>query len=666
LEQDKLLASDGAAYEYFGTSVSIDGDYAIIGASSNDDENGAAYVFTRSGTDWTQQAKLLASDGAAGDMFGFSVSIDGDYAIIGASDDDDNGAGSGSAYVFTRSGTAWTEQAKLLASDGHYGEYFGNSVSIDGDYAIVGGYYGYDDNGVAYVFIRSGTDWTEQAKLLASDGAADDMFGYSVSIDGDYAIIGARWDDDNGVDSGSAYVFIRSGTAWTEQAKLLASDGDQGEYFGGSVSIDGDYAIIGARWDDDNGVWSGSAYVFIRSGTAWAEQAKLLASDGAADEWFGCSVSIDGDYAIIGARWDDDNGGTSGSAYVFTRSGTAWAEQAKLLASDGAAGDIFGCSVSIDGDYAIVGARGDDDNGVWSGSAYAFTNNISDFNNSIEVEDQSNPTFHEDLAWPLNEVVDYAQGFIPAFSPLTKIRLGIGERGIPPENAIFTVSIRDDLDGDDITSNTIFLDDIDVDIVDIVFPDTDLIIGEMYYIVTSFDTLSDWGMNCYVWGGTVGDSYENGDAWLCYNAEGYYWEKLEPGYFVDWVFTTYWRDYAPDACEIDGPTEGKANENTDYTFCTNDPEGHDVEYLIDWGDGFDFNWYGPYESGENVTKGHSWASKGDYTIRAKARDIYGAEADWTHLEVSIPKTKATNTPFLQFLENHPHLFPLLRQLLGLQ
>jgi len=310
----------------------------------NDERNNLIKQVIKSGVisngDWLEQDKLLASDGAVGDYFGRSVSIDGDYAIVGALHDNDNGDWSGSAYVFIRSGTAWAEQAKLLASDGAAYDYFGCSVSIDGDYAIVGAWDDDDivaSSGSAYVFTRSGTDWTEQAKLLASDGAVGDSFGCSVSIDGDYAIIGADYDDDNGSQSGSAYVFTRSGTDWTQQAKLLASDGDIGDRFGVSVSIDGDYAIVGADSDDDNGDMSGSAYVFTRSGTDWTQQAKLLASDIAGGDQFGWSVSIDGDYAIVGAWRDDDNGVDSGSAYVFTRSGTDWIQQAKLLASDGAA-----------------------------------------------------------------------------------------------------------------------------------------------------------------------------------------------------------------------------------------------------------------------------------------------------------------------------------------
>ncbi|MFC2031990.1 PKD domain-containing protein [Chloroflexota bacterium] len=212
----------------------------------------------------------------------------------------------------------------------------------------------------------------EEIKLTASDGAADDSLGLSVSIDGDTALVGAAGDDDKGVYSGSAYVYVRSGTTWTEQAKLTASDGAADDFFGYSVSISGDTALVGAYLDDDNGSNSGSTYVYVRSGTTWTQQAKLTASDGAADDSFGYSVSISGDTALVGACYDDDNGSNSGSACVYVRSGTTWTQQAKLTASDGAADDFFGYSVSISGDTALVGAWGDQDKGVESGSTYVY------------------------------------------------------------------------------------------------------------------------------------------------------------------------------------------------------------------------------------------------------------------------------------------------------
>ena len=262
--------------------------------------------------------------------------------------------------MFKRSGTNWVQEDKLTASDGATGDYFGVSVSIDADYAIVGAYKDDSDRGSAYVFKRSGTSWVQENKLTASDGATGDRFGVSVSIDADYAIVGASSDDSA---KGSAYVFKRSGTNWVQEDKLTASDGATGDYFGVSVSIDADYAIVGAYCDDSA---KGSAYVFKRGEASWVLENKLTASDGATFDYFGQSVSIDGNYAIVGAKGDNSD---RGSAYVFKRSGTNWVQEDKLTASDGATDDGFGQSVSIDGYTTLVGAYGDDS---FKGSAYVF------------------------------------------------------------------------------------------------------------------------------------------------------------------------------------------------------------------------------------------------------------------------------------------------------
>jgi len=594
LEQAKLTAGDGTAYDYFGCSVSISGDYAIMGAYYDDDNgyhSGSAYIFKREGEAWLEQAKLTAGDGTAYANFGNAVSISGDYAIVGAYGDDDSGYSSGSAYIFKREGEAWAEKAKLTASDADEGYQFGWSVSIDGDYVIVSALgdvvYEEDTNycGSVYIFKREGDIWVEQTKLFAAGTADQYLFGYSVAINNSYAVVGAVGKFYEVPLSGAAYIYKHEGNMWLEQAivtadnpsrgdnfgisvsieenyvvvgafdmveyeppstayvfepegdswicrfKLTPSDGGgnhhgfsvaiSGEYgivgapedyeveeeagaayiysianyakrpfisfvepdgiddiadcsftiqwddadlddnatislyydtdnsgadgtliisglsedpdgpddqyvwetaeieagtyyiyaviddgnndpsiqyskgpiqvhtiysinkvtasdaaayddFGSSVSISGDYAIVGADGDDDSGYSSGSAYIFQREGEAWVEQSKLTASDGAAYDDFGNSVSINGDYAIVGAFGDDDNGNVSGSAYIFKNEGTNWAEQTKLTASDGAAYDDFGSSVSISGDYAIVGAYGDDDSGYSSGSAYIF------------------------------------------------------------------------------------------------------------------------------------------------------------------------------------------------------------------------------------------------------------------------------------------------------
>lgn len=389
----KLLASDGAGGDHFGASVSVssDGSTAIIGAPQRGDKganSGAAYVFTRSGAAWTQQAKLLSSDGVAGDYFGNSVSVssDGATALIGSFHRGDSGGWSGAVYVFTRSGTEWMQQAKLLASDGMANDMFGNSVSVsaDGSTAVVGAHQRADKgnkSGAVYIFTRSGTAWSQQAKLLEPDGRASNFFGGSVSVSGDGSVtaIGARGRNDRGADSGAAYIFTRSGSAWVQQAKLLASDGAAGDRFGlaVSVSFDGSTAIIGADLRGDNGLKSGAAYVFTGSGTTWSQQVKLLAPDGRTDDQFGYSVSVssDGSTALMGAIGRSEKGSQSGAAYLFTRYGSAWSQEAKLLASDGKVNDMFGYSVSVssDGTTAFMGAYGHADMGTNSGAAYAMT-----------------------------------------------------------------------------------------------------------------------------------------------------------------------------------------------------------------------------------------------------------------------------------------------------
>ncbi|KAB7725595.1 hypothetical protein F5984_25840 [Rudanella paleaurantiibacter] len=357
------LANDGTKGDAFGVRVMLSGDYAIVGASGADIgpnvNQGAAYIFVRSGSNWVQQAKLTANDGASGDVFGVSVAISGDYAVVGARADDVNAnADQGSAYVFVRSGTNWTQQAKLTASDGAPDDKFGNAVAISGDYILVSAFMddigANADAGSAYIFMRSGTSWVQQAKLTAADGATNDQFGSSVAISGDYAIVGVNFDDIiANTDQGSAYVFVRSGTSWTQQAKLTAADGEPTDNFGYGVGISGDYAIVGAYTDDINSIRDqGSAYVFVRSGTSWVQQAKLTAFyDGATSDLFGGSVAISGDYALIGAFGSNVY---QGSAYVFIRSGTNW-NQVRRVVDNSPPYTFNGYSVGISNGTFIIG-----------------------------------------------------------------------------------------------------------------------------------------------------------------------------------------------------------------------------------------------------------------------------------------------------------------------
>lgn len=373
-EQAKLVAGDAVLGGSFGSAVAISGDTALVGAPSDDHSGGvkgSAYVFVRSGTMWAEQAKLVANDSAVNDGFGAEVSLSGDTALVGAPFDDHAlGLDAGSAYVFVRSGTTWTQQAKLVASDAAIDDQFGFAVALDGDTAVVGSYRDDDgglDSGSAYVFARRGASWLEQAKLAASDAAGGDNFGIAVALAGDTALVGAfQADLAHGTNAGSAYVFVRNGGVWAEQVKLVASDADEGDGFGWPVAMSGQTVLIGAPGNNELGHLSGSAYVFVRNGETWTEQAKLVASNAGMAVGFGGAVALVGDTALVGAS---SSVGYKGSAYVFARSGQTWSEQARLVASDAAGSDFFGSAVALAGDTALVGTPG---RNLRSGVAFLF------------------------------------------------------------------------------------------------------------------------------------------------------------------------------------------------------------------------------------------------------------------------------------------------------
>ena len=390
LDERITAGTNGADNDRFGYGVAISGEYVIVGAYFDDDnqqtDSGSAYIFKWGGSSWSPyQAKITAGSNAeANAWFGSVVSIDGDYAIVGA-DHEDAGSltDSGAAYIFVRNSTSWSRQVRLTAAaNGEAEAYFGCSVDISGNYAIVGAHHetvsGMSSTGAAYIFMRSGTSWSRQARITAgSDAAADDRFGAGVSIYGDYVVVGAPCNDDTAQNSGSAYVFQRSGTSWNQVAKLTASDAGFYDQFAESVSISGDCVVVGSLsddWGDMSG--AGSAYIFEQPSGGWAnmtETAKLTASDAEAYDYMGMSVDISGDYAIVSSHEEDTNGTQSGSAYIFEKPSSGWAnmtETAKVTAgSDGDDYDYFGWSVGIDGTFAVVGSPYDYDN---HGSAFIY------------------------------------------------------------------------------------------------------------------------------------------------------------------------------------------------------------------------------------------------------------------------------------------------------
>lgn len=467
-----LLAPDGDYHSYFGESVSIDGDTVVVGAPrtyiiTNKSPNiiqsaGSVYIYSRNegGADvWGFVAKLVASDADSFDYFGSSVSIDGDTLAVGAPYDE----GGGSVYVLGRNhgGTdAWGEVAKLNGFDAEIYDHFGASVSISGNAIIVGADYDDDhgeSSGSAYVFGQNqgGADaWGQVTKIVAADGASEDFFGKSVFISGDTVVVGSANDDDNGLDSGAAYVFERNqggSDAWGQVAKQPAPSSltAREDQFGFSVDTDGNIVVVGTPHDDGNGLDSGAVYIFERDqggGDGWGQIAKLLASDGADDHWFGYSVAISGDTVVVGRKRDGNSGTIPSSAYVFDRNegGTdAWGEVIKLDPLGGVGSTYFAASVSISGDTVVVGDfgaqfahvyyRNEGGSNSWGqvvrlsddGSDTDFGDAVAISGNTIVVgayRDDDNGTFSGSAY-----VYDRSEGGIDAWGQVAKLMASDGE-----------------------------------------------------------------------------------------------------------------------------------------------------------------------------------------------------------------------------------------------
>jgi len=436
-QESAILEPEGIRLaDKFGQSVSLKGDVALIGAPSdgeNDADSGAVYIFQFDSGAWGQKTKLFPNDGEGGQKFGWSVSLESNFALIGTKYDFSINE-SGSAYMFEyeAQGDSWSQESKFVPQGGIQGNGFGQSVSIKGNLALIAAVS--DDNingnssGAVFTYEWNGFNWSFQQKLIASDGSSADFFGISVSLDTNRALIGARTDDNNGFnESGSAYVFDYDGMNWSETTKLVASDESNNAYFGTSVSLKGDLALIGANsapssnyssagavylfeldtgtWsqtdrfnasddspidnfgiavaldsnnfivgnstDDDNGFDAGAAYIFDKT-SSWQQKQKLLSSLGPNLDKFGVSVNIDGTRAVIGASMNDDQAQNAGSAYIFDYSNGSWSLTTQLHANDASESDWFGSSVSLSGDKLIVGAPGENTEGTNAGSVYIF------------------------------------------------------------------------------------------------------------------------------------------------------------------------------------------------------------------------------------------------------------------------------------------------------
>ncbi len=482
VEQAKLIASDGASNDVFGTAVAISGDTLVVGAEGANGGKGSVYLFVKGASGWmtmTQTAKLTASDGVAGDEFGRSVAVSGDTVVVGAPTSTFN---PGAAYVFVKPVSGWagalSESAKLTASDRAAGDAFGTSVAASGDTVVIGAFgddIGANGNqGSAYVFVKPVTGWAgalnQSAKLTAADGAGSDFFGVSVAIDGDAVVVGAMGND-NGVkfDQGAVYVFVKPVSGWAgalnQSAKLTASDGATVDRLGVSVAISGDSVVAGAIGDDIGAVFDhGSAYVFTKPAGGWAgalnQSAKLIASDGAFSDQLGGSVAVSGDTVVAGtpSKTIGANAG-QGAAYVFVKPAGGWAgtlnENGKLTASDGTQSDQFGVAVAISSTTVLVGMNGDQvGSNNNQGSAYVFDTGTPPppppsslaINGTTLSTGESGLPYNGDLqivGGTAPYIVSITKGKVPAGLSISNTGIISGTPGASAKSSSMTVQVAD-------------------------------------------------------------------------------------------------------------------------------------------------------------------------------------------------------------------------------
>ncbi len=390
----KLIPTDSDEYDFFGNSINISNDLLIIGARNdfiNGIASGSAYIYKYVNNIWVEQSKILPNDGDDFNYFGYSVSISGDYAIISSKVNNSYSSDTSAVYFFQYLNNVWTQIQKFNVNNGYF-DFASNSVSISGDYAV----FGANNINTVYVFYNNSGNWEIDTIITPFDGQNEDNYGQALCISNNLLIVGSSQDDDIASGSGSAYIYMHDNYEWQFETKITASDGANNNWFGRAVSICGDYAIIGADKYLTSGAQAGSAYIFHKNDSMWEEQAILTPSNSFLGDQFGHSVGITNNYAIVGAPSDNNiSNHKRGSSYVFFNNNSNWEEIHILLASDADDDDFFGKSLAISGDNIVVGAPGDDDYGDNSGSAYSYNlylQNISELDSEHDKYIYPNPT----------------------------------------------------------------------------------------------------------------------------------------------------------------------------------------------------------------------------------------------------------------------------------
>jgi len=362
----------------FGDSVSLYQDTLVVGTPSDNtgaSNAGSVYVYTRSGTTWSLQQTINNPSLTYDDFFGYPNSLYQDTLVVGAIGVDTGATRAGSVYVYVRSGVTWTLQQTINNPSPADYDHFGVTISLYQDTLVVGIYNddtGAYDAGSVYVYVRSGVTWTLQQTINNPSPAFDDEFSWSVSLYQDTLVVGTPYDDIGATNAGTVYVYIRSGNTWTLQQTINSPSPADYENFGFPVSLYQDTLVVGA-YNDDTGIEdSGSVYVYVRSGTSWSLQQTLNNPSPENYDNFGDSVSLYQDTLVVGARYDDTGATNAGSVYVYTRSGTSWSLQQTLNNPSPANSDYFGDLISLYQDTLVIGAPQDDTGATNVGSVYVY------------------------------------------------------------------------------------------------------------------------------------------------------------------------------------------------------------------------------------------------------------------------------------------------------
>lgn len=367
----RLIESDFGLFEAYGLSASGSGDTLVIGAPGAFPDP-LVDVYFRSGTNWNLQAKIISPDGGANDFFGDAVSQDSDRLVVGAPD---RLGASGAAYVFLRTGSSWALEATLRANDPAGNARFGDTVAIDGDTLAVGAIGFNQSRGAVYVFVRSGGSWSQQQRLSLPGGVANDRLGLSVALSGEVLIAGAPGRDGVAVDQGAAFIWRRSGSNWTLEASLQRARPAQGDRLGWSVDIEGDVAVAGAPDAEANGPTnSGLVLSWLRTADAWQGLSELASPEVSSGAQFGTEVRLSGPRLLVGAPYDTIAGDSlRGSAELFLLDGGQWLRRQRVLAEGGAREDQFGSALALGGNVAGVTAPGTViEDQTLAGAAYAY------------------------------------------------------------------------------------------------------------------------------------------------------------------------------------------------------------------------------------------------------------------------------------------------------